>query len=411
VTLKFNTGVSSKELQTLLLEEERKSERYANYIRLLLTALYFGVAFGIKKELPIESFNAIFIASLVNLVYGLYIYKELKGPRNPYWVKYSSISIDILLLSLVIYSFGTYRTFKNEAFLLYFLWMALSTLRFSPLLTLTAGLLCISSYVSIVLLALNAQTIELGSISQDYISEKVSIVNILLRLIFLSSFITLCVYIAYIFRVIASRAIGEHLLKIRTNKMSHTLDQLRKAQKELAEKNRELATLSEIDVLTQLYNRRKIDQIINEALQHYLHNNNYLSLIMLDIDHFKHYNDRYGHQTGDKIIRIIADILTNSARGNDFIGRWGGEEFIILCKDTHLEDAIGVAERLRVIIESTDFNIIEGVTCSFGVTQYRQGDQNNSLLKRADEALYLSKEQGRNQVSWSERQLIINPVP
>ena len=399
MVLNASTGISTTELKALLLQEERKSERYANYVRLLFTILYFSVAISIRDELPVHSFNTIISVSLINLAYGLFIFSKLRNANPPGWVKYPSIGIDILLLSFVIFSFGTFRSFKTEAFLLYYLWIGATTLRFSPRLTLASGLLSVGSYLIIVVLALKGSTIELGTITDEFVSHRVSGFNILLRLVFLSAFVGLCVYIAYVFRVIAAKAITKQLLQVRNHEMSAALDQLRETQKQLARKNRELATLSEIDMLSQLYNRRKIDQIMNEGLQEANRRSAPLALILLDIDLFKGYNDRYGHQTGDQVIRKVAEILSNSARGNDHIGRWGGEEFIIVCRDTGAEDATQIAERLRKTIEATTFEVVERVTCSFGVTERQDGDSGDTLLKRADEALYLSKEEGRNRVT------------
>ncbi|MES9837132.1 MAG: GGDEF domain-containing protein [Candidatus Thiodiazotropha sp.] len=390
---------SEEQLKELLLHEERKSERYANYVRLLLTFLYFAVAFSIRGELPAHSFNAIILASLINLCYGIFVYFKLQSANPPNWIKYPSVSIDILLLSIVIYSFGTYRTFKTEAFLLYYLWIGLSTLRFSPMLTLASGLLSIGAYLGIIGLALHGQSIELGTITEGFVSERVSSVNIVLKLVFLSAFVVLSVYIAMVFRVIASKALTKQLLQVRNDELNTTLDKLRETQKQLAQKNRDLATLSEIDALTQLYNRRKIDQIIEEHLMETTHLSFPLAMMLLDIDRFKHYNDRYGHQAGDDVIRTVAQVLTKSARGNDSIGRWGGEEFIIICRDTNSETALTIAERLRQAIEEAPFKIDEKVTCSFGVTSYIVGDNADSMLKRADDALYRSKQQGRNRIS------------
>ncbi|MEW8691184.1 MAG: diguanylate cyclase [Candidatus Thiodiazotropha endolucinida] len=395
----INDAVSETQLKELLLHEERKSERYANYARLLLTFLYFAVGLGIRQELPAHSFNAIISASLINLIYGIFVFFKLKDPNPPSWIKYPSVSIDILLLSIVIYSFGTFRTFKTEAFLLYFLWIGLSTLRFSPILTLASGLLSIGAYLLIVALAIHDQTIVLGTITEEFVSERVSNVNIILKLVFLSAFVVLAVYIARVFRLIASKALTKQILQAQNAELNNALDRLRETQKQLAQKNRELATLSEIDALTQLYNRRKIDQIIEEYLVETSHRPFPLAMIILDIDRFKHYNDHYGHQAGDDVIRGVAHALATSARGNDSIGRWGGEEFIIICRDTDSDTALKIAERLRTTIEQAQFQVDEPVTCSFGVTSYRVGDNADSIIKRADDALYTSKQLGRNRVS------------
>jgi diguanylate cyclase (GGDEF)-like protein len=390
---------SQAQLKELLLHEERKSERYANYVRILFTFLFFAVAFSIHDELPAHSLHAIVIASLVNFVYGVIVYFILRGEDPPNWIKYPSISIDILLLSIVIYSFGTFRSFKTEAFLLYYLWIGLSTLRFSPRLTLAAGLLSIGAYLSIVAIAIHVGSIEFGTITDGFTSPRVSRLNIALKLVFLSAFVALAVYIARVFRSIAASAISKQLLQVRHDRLSETLDKLRATQKQLASKNRELATLSEIDALTQLYNRRKIDQIMAEVLAETQLPARPVALILLDIDHFKSHNDRYGHQAGDRIIQTVAEVLRISARGNDSIGRWGGEEFLIVCRETDIESAAIIAERLRHSIEQAPLEVETRVTCSFGITSYRAGDNADSLLKRADEALYRSKQAGRNRIT------------
>ena len=386
-------------LNQLFVQEEQKNERYANYARMLFTSLYFLVAFSVRPEIPAHSFNAIIIASLVNLVYGILIFFELRRKHPRRWVKYPSMGIDILLLSVVLYQFGTFRTFKSEAFLLYYLWIGLATLRFSPWLTLFAGGLSIGSFLLITYLAISNQTIELGSITEAFTTPKVSEHNLVLRIIFLSAFITLAVYVSGVFRSIATQALRKDLLTRQNIQLNQAMDRLRAAQKQLAAKNRELATLSEIDALTQLYNRRKIDQIMGECTKQASQQMQPLALALLDIDRFKSFNDQYGHQVGDKIIREVADLLRRNARGNDSIGRWGGEEFLVVSPDTGPEAAAALSERLRSAIETHDFLTGHRVTGSIGVANFRPGDDTETLLKRADEALYRSKATGRNRVT------------
>lgn len=401
----MSTHAVSDETQTQLDEllrfEERKSERYANHARFLFTFLYFGVLLAIHNELPARSINAIVIAASVNLLYGIVVSFLLRRPDPPEWIKYPSILIDIVLLSVVIYAFGGFRSFKTEAFLLYYLWIGLSTLRFSPSLTLAAGLLSIFAYTLISWIAIASDSIVLGSITDEFTSDKVSSLNIVLRLLFLSVYVGLAVYIANVFRLIASRAIGRKILQERNVQLNQALERLRTTQKELAKKNRELATLSEIDPLTKLYNRRKIDQIMAQALTH-ASSNSPLALILLDIDHFKEYNDRYGHAIGDQVIRQVAESLTQSARANDSIGRWGGEEFLIVCQETDGKQALILAERLRLNVIDNTSGQLEALTCSFGVACYREGDREEVLLKRADDCLYHAKAQGRNRVIVSD---------
>ncbi|MBL3599241.1 MAG: GGDEF domain-containing protein [gamma proteobacterium endosymbiont of Lamellibrachia anaximandri] len=390
---------SSTLLKQLFIKEEQKSERYANNARILFTFLYFLAGFSIRNEIPESSFIAIISASLVNLTYGILLHLHLKQGRHIWWLKYLSVTIDILLLSIVLYAFGTYRTFKSEAFLLYYLWIGLATIRFSPRLTLLSGVLSIGLYLLIVILAISRGTIELGTITEDFTTPLVSDSNIALRVIFLAFFTALAVYISSIYRGIAARAIREELRKEENVQLTNALDRLRSTQKQLAAKNRELAHLSEIDVLTQLYNRRKIDQVMQESLESAQRNNSPLALILLDIDHFKSINDRYGHQMGDEVIQHLAEQLKGNVRGNDTIGRWGGEEFLIICPDLTADKAMKLSERLRAAIAMIRPSNGTQVTGSFGITFLQSDDTTATLLKRADDALYQSKDNGRNRVT------------
>lgn len=393
---------TSELLRQLFQQEELRSERYANYARILFSFLYLAAGFSIKQEIPEHSFNVIVVASFINLFYGLLVYFQLRKAKPPSWLKYPSVTIDIILLSLVLYAFGSYRTFKSEAFLLYYLWIGMATLRFSPGLTLLAGILSIALYFGIACLAIIQGTIHVGTITDEFTTPSVSQTNIVLRLAFLGIFVGLASYVTYVFRNIASKAIREDLLEEKNTRLAQTLRKLRSTQKQLAARNRELATLSEIDALTQLFNRHKINQILKEALKDTTNPTGALAVILLDIDRFKTINDEYGYQAGDKIIRGVADQLRLTARGNDCIGRWGGEEYLIVCPDTDHNAAHILSERLRTRIESHNFNINQTVTCSFGVAVYHKGESIESLLKRVGDVHQASKAQGRNRVTISE---------
>lgn len=168
--------------------------------------------------------------------------------------------------------------------------------------------------------------------------------------------------------------------------------------KEIAEK----VTLSqdaEIDELTQIYNRKKFNAMLSYTIQKWEIDGTPFSLILFDIDHFKKINDTYGHDIGDKVLVELSALVKNLLRNHDMLARWGGEEFVILSPNTRLKDARVFANRLRKEIERFPFSYIENVTCSFGVAEYAAGDTSESLLKKADEALYLSKHNGRNTVS------------
>jgi diguanylate cyclase (GGDEF)-like protein len=124
-----------------------------------------------------------------------------------------------------------------------------------------------------------------------------------------------------------------------------------------------------------------------------------LSIILLDIDKFKEVNDTYGHKVGDIILEEFATILKTHIRTTDFIGRWGGEEFLIICPETTIEGAEALANNLRKVIEEHLFPIIVWKTASFGVTEYIPEEELNAVMKRADDALYNAKKLGRNKVS------------
>ena len=122
---------------------------------------------------------------------------------------------------------------------------------------------------------------------------------------------------------------------------------------------------------------------------------------MFDIDHFKKINDTYGHTTGDIVLKEIAQVVTETIRKYDIVARWGGEEFVILVPNSKAEETALMAEKIRETIEKYAFTEAGTVTCSFGVTEYKDGDSIDSLVTRADEALYKAKEQGRNRVETS----------
>jgi diguanylate cyclase (GGDEF)-like protein len=393
---------SGELVRQLFLHEEQRSERYANYTRILLSFLYFAIGLAIVDEIPQHSFDIIMLAALINLLFSLLVYIALRKTIPTIWIKYPSVIIDIILLSLVIYAFGTYRTFKTEAFLLYYLWIGLAVLRFSPGLTLLAGLLSLSLYFGIACLAIMQGSIELGTITDEFTSTSVSQTNIILRLIFLALFVGLASYVTYVFRNIAAKAIHEDLLEERNTRLTQTLRKLRSTQKQLAARNRELATLSEIDALTQLFNRHKIQQLLSESIKETVNTASTLAVILLDIDRFKAINDAYGQRNGDRIIRAVADQLRLTARGNDCIGRWGGEEYLVVCPDTDQAAAQILCERLRTRIESYDFNIGQPVTCSFGVAVYHKTETVENLLKRASDMHQQSKQLGRNRITVAE---------
>ncbi|MEA2111579.1 MAG: GGDEF domain-containing protein [Campylobacterota bacterium] len=122
-------------------------------------------------------------------------------------------------------------------------------------------------------------------------------------------------------------------------------------------------------------------------------------MIILDIDHFKNVNDEFGHNTGDMVLQEFASILLRNCRETDIIGRWGGEEFLIVAPNTKKESLSYFANNLKEAAESHQFENIGNLTASLGVTVYHVKEPLNNTIARADEALYISKNSGRNQVT------------
>lgn len=161
---------------------------------------------------------------------------------------------------------------------------------------------------------------------------------------------------------------------------------------------RELKRLASTDRLTGLYNRPRFEQLLDEELERVRRYNRDLSLIMLDVDSFKAVNDGHGHDTGDRILQGLAEVVREHLRTPDVFARWGGEEFMILAPETGSRGAVDLAERLRAAVADHPFPEIGTVTVSLGVTTLSPNDAIKQLTKRADQALYRAKEHGRNRV-------------
>lgn len=165
-----------------------------------------------------------------------------------------------------------------------------------------------------------------------------------------------------------------------------------------------LDRMSKTDLLTEISNRRHLMERFKEELERSKRSGTELCCIMLDVDHFKSINDNFGHLKGDDVLRELAKILKNSVRTYDVLGRYGGEEFMILLPSTNLEKAAVLAERIRQTMEhnlgtNSGFATDKNITISIGLTDACAGDTNiEPIVKRADEALYKAKEGGRNKV-------------
>lgn len=188
----------------------------------------------------------------------------------------------------------------------------------------------------------------------------------------------------------------ENMLKVITNALLKS-----KLEKEVRLKQQQLEELARTDELTGLWNRRYLLERLIEHIQESLRYGFPLCLLMIDLDHFKHINDTYGHIVGDMVLKETARIIKKTIRRTDHAGRYGGEELCVILTNTLLESSQVVAERIREELSNHVFKTPSGeefhVTCSIGVAQYHYGlDEISLLIDRADRALYAAKEAGRN---------------
>ncbi len=192
-------------------------------------------------------------------------------------------------------------------------------------------------------------------------------------------------------------------------------DRLKSARKDVTALQRELDAVrreSMIDPLTRIPNRKAFDHDIATAVERAGRDGTPLALILLDIDHFKLFNDNYGHQTGDQVLRLVALTLKSSVKIDDTAARYGGEEFAVILPGTTLEQARNLADRLRKAVQSRELlkrstnEKLGRVTASFGVAAFTAGDNVVSLVERADRCLYAAKHKGRNAVIDQEHELV-----
>jgi len=204
------------------------------------------------------------------------------------------------------------------------------------------------------------------------------------------------------------RAMAQRLLK-ETRRMQDTnrkleqkleaaRDDLSALQRDLDEARRE----SMLDPLTKIFNRKCFDEGLVKAMTEASSYGEPLSLVMIDIDEFKQFNDTYGHQTGDQVLRLVAMTLKSNIKGKDLAARYGGEEFAAILPSTDYSAALHVAENVRKALQAKELlkrstnEKLGRITASFGVASYRPGDTPTSLVERADRCLYAAKHSGRN---------------
>ena len=190
------------------------------------------------------------------------------------------------------------------------------------------------------------------------------------------------------------------------NKLGASRENIAALQRDLDEVRRE----SMLDPLTKIFNRKSFDDGMLKAFAETAAKGTPLSLLLLDIDFFKNFNDTWGHQTGDQVLRLVAMTLKSNIKGRDIAARYGGEEFAAVLPETDLEGAVIVADNVRKAIQAKELlkrstnEKLGRMTASFGVAMYRVGDTPASLIERADRCLYAAKHAGRNRV-FSENEL------
>ncbi len=201
-------------------------------------------------------------------------------------------------------------------------------------------------------------------------------------------------------------------LQERTRRMFR---EIRQARAQVEDANRKIENLKRqmekikkevvVDPLTRVYNRRAFDERLVQELQAFQRYGQPVSMLMIDIDHFKHINDSYGHRTGDGVLRILSEVMKKEIRDVDFLARYGGEEFVVILPHIDYLRALEAAERIRRKVEASRFTY-KGkpftVTISIGVGTMREDDTLESFVNRVDAALYEAKHQGRNRVNGAE---------
>jgi diguanylate cyclase len=180
--------------------------------------------------------------------------------------------------------------------------------------------------------------------------------------------------------------------------LEQSTDQIAQLNETLDEVRREAMT----DALTGIANRKRFDQVLKAAMDEARDNNLPLSLLMVDIDHFKAFNDKYGHRLGDQVLKLVARALQDTLKGRDLPSRYGGEEFAVILPETGLRNAVKVGNLIREGVSSkrihrrTSHEVLGSITLSVGVASLREEDTPGSLIDRADNALYTAKRSGRN---------------
>lgn len=163
---------------------------------------------------------------------------------------------------------------------------------------------------------------------------------------------------------------------------------------QLTKTNQRLQALARLDPLTQCWNRHYTNMVLNRLIS----SDVTLSVVLFDVDDFKKINDTYGHSVGDDVLGRLSRVVQDTLREGDHLGRWGGEEFLIILQETDITTSLPLAQRLCSIVSTTFFKLPFPVTISIGLTAKQSGDTVRQLVERADHGMYLAKKSGKNRV-------------
>jgi diguanylate cyclase len=189
--------------------------------------------------------------------------------------------------------------------------------------------------------------------------------------------------------------------KIQTDSMQEELEESKRTISKLTQLLEQVESKAMIDPLTQVFNRGTYNMEIVQMIKEFKRYKNPAALIIIDIDHFKMFNDDYGHKAGDAVLTLVASIIKGAVRDTDMVFRYGGEEFVVLLDKLDFKNALTVAEKVRAQIESHPLrnkSTVLNITVSIGLSCFKEGDIETSIFERADKALYQGKQNGRNRV-------------
>jgi diguanylate cyclase (GGDEF)-like protein len=376
--------------ETIWFQEEARAERIVNLTRIACLIVWVIVTASISSMLlPIANLANIGIGSVWLFWACLYHAYLLKNPYR-LKLKYISTAMDALMNTAILFTYhfgmGYSTSLKSPPFMSYLLFIMFSAFRFNATLSIYSGVLAIISYASLILYFTATHNIVFGTSFESYTTPKVGATVLFFQMAYILGASILGTILAYNARRLVNRQLAHQEAAIQ----------------ERFERER-LYLQSIRDGLTGLFNRRYLDETLPREINRAERGKQPLGVLMFDIDHFKKYNDTYGHDAGDLVLKSLAYAVLSNIRESDIACRYGGEEFVIILPDSPLEAIKRRAESLLKKIAEMDLQHdgkeLGKITISIGVAAYPQhGGTHDALIKSADEAAYQAKENGRNRM-------------